>query len=78
VSKVFLFPFDLIQVIQGLSGQVLPASRAGWPIRSAFCAESAHDKDDQADQQKQANPAATDEGTSKVKSAAAKQKKQNQ
>jgi hypothetical protein len=61
-----------------LSGEVLPASRADWLIRSAFRAESAHDKDGQAHQQDQGDPAAADEGTSKIKSAAAKQKQQNQ
>jgi len=34
-------------------------------------AESAHEKDDQADQQNQAEPAAADDGTTKVKPAAA-------
>jgi len=41
----------------------------------AFRAEAARDKNDQADQQKQANPAAADDRTAKVKSAAAEQKK---
>ena len=40
-------------------------------------AESAHDKDDQAYQQHQAKPAATDDWTAKVKPAAAEQEKQN-
>jgi hypothetical protein len=40
-------------------------------------AESAHEIDNQADQQQQANPAPADDGTAKVKSAAAEQEKQN-
>ena len=42
-----------------------------------FRAESAHEIDDKAYQQNQANPAATDGGTSKVKAATAEQEKQN-
>jgi hypothetical protein len=41
-------------------------------------AESAHQKDDQAYQQNQANPAAADGGTAKVKTAAAEQKQQHE
>jgi hypothetical protein len=40
-------------------------------------AKSAHEIDDEADQQNQAKPAAADNGTSKVKSAAAEQEKQD-
>ena len=40
-------------------------------------AESAHKKDDKAYQQKQAKPAAADDGTAKVKPAAAEQEKKN-
>ncbi|MGD0207997.1 MAG: hypothetical protein ABSC89_10365 [Verrucomicrobiota bacterium] len=43
----------------------------------AFRAESAHEIDNKAYRQKQANPAAADDGTSKVKPAAAEQEKQN-
>jgi hypothetical protein len=46
-------------------------------ILSAFCAESAREIDNKAYQQNQANPAAADEGTSKVKPAAPEQKKKN-
>ena len=60
----------------------LPPRRAAFafvPARgSAFPgAESAHEKNDQADQQQQPNPAPADDGTAKVKSAAAEQEKQN-
>jgi len=48
------------------------------PIRSGFRAESTHNIDGNADQQNQANFAAAEEGTTKVKSAAAKQKKKDQ
>ena len=51
-----------------------PACRASL---LAFRAESAREIDDQAYQQKQANPSAADDGTSKVKPAAAEQKKKN-
>jgi hypothetical protein len=40
-------------------------------------AESAREKDNKANQQNQAKPAAADDGTAEVKSAAAKQEKQN-
>jgi hypothetical protein len=43
----------------------------------AFRAESAHEIDDKAYRQKQANPAAADDGTAKVKPAAAEQEKKN-
>jgi hypothetical protein len=43
-------------------------------ILLTFRAESAHEKDDKAYQQNQANPAAADGRTSKVKPAAAEQK----
>jgi hypothetical protein len=46
-------------------------------VLSAFRAESAQGKDDQADQQNQANPAAADGWTSEVKPAAAEQKEQD-
>ncbi len=45
--------------------------------RSVSRAESAHEKDDKADQQNQANSATTDNGTAKVKAAAAEQKKEH-
>jgi hypothetical protein len=44
---------------------------------SVFCAESAEAIDDQAYQQNQAKPAATDDGTAKIKTAATEQEKQN-
>jgi hypothetical protein len=45
---------------------------------SAFrAAESAHEKDDKAYHKNQAKPAATDDGATKVKPAAAEQEKQN-
>ena len=40
-------------------------------------AESAHEKDDKADQQNQAKPSAPDGGPAKVKTAAAEQEKKN-
>ena len=42
-----------------------------------FLTEPAHEVDDEAYQQNQAKPAAADDGTAKVKSAAAEQEKQN-
>jgi hypothetical protein len=48
--------------------------------RAGLCdsrAESAHEIDDQAYQQNQAKPAAANDGTAKVKPAAAKQEKKN-
>ena len=53
------------------------ATDRGRAILWAFRAESAHEIDDKAYRQKQANPAAADDGTSKVKPAAAEQEKQN-
>jgi len=44
----------------------------------AFRAESAHEINDQADRQNQAETAAADDGTTKVKSAAAEQEKKNE
>lgn len=45
---------------------------------SAFgSAESAHEIDDQANQQNQTQPAAADNGTAQVKSAATKQQQEN-
>lgn len=41
-------------------------------------AESAHDIDDKADHQNQANTAAADDRTAKIKSAAAEQKQKNE
>jgi hypothetical protein len=78
VLKVFVFPFDLIHAIQGFIGRSAASKPCRRLIRLAFCAESSHDKDDQADQQNQPNSTAANQGASKVKSAAAKQKKQNQ
>jgi hypothetical protein len=55
--------------------------RAKWRGRRsnlwASRAETAHDKDDQANQQNQAKPAAADDGTTKVKPATTKQEKKN-
>jgi len=54
---------------------VAPKSNEGGR-RASLCvsrAESAHEIDDKAYQQNQAKPAATDDGTAKVKPAAAKQ-----
>jgi hypothetical protein len=45
--------------------------------RSAFGgAETAHEKDDQADEQDQAQPAAADEGSTQIKTAAPEQQEQ--
>jgi len=44
---------------------------------STFRAKSAHAINDEADYQKQANPAATDDRPAKVKPAAAEHKKKN-
>jgi len=49
------------------------ASRHLW----AFRAESAQEIDDKAYRQNQAKPSAADDGTAKVKPAAAEQEKQN-
>jgi hypothetical protein len=46
-------------------------------IPLAFRAESAHEIDDKGYQQDQANAAAADEGTSKVKPAATEQEEKN-
>jgi hypothetical protein len=46
-------------------------------VRLGSRAESAHDIDDKAYHQNQANPTAADERTSKVEPAAAEQKKEN-
>jgi hypothetical protein len=46
-------------------------------ILLTFCAESAHGIDDKAYHQNQPKPSAADDGTSKVKPAAAEQKKKN-
>jgi hypothetical protein len=50
----------------------VPARESAFPG-----AESAHEKEDQADQQQQAKPAAADDGPTKVKPAATEQEKQN-
>jgi hypothetical protein len=44
---------------------------------SASRTEPAHEKDDEANQQNQAKPAAANDGTAKVKSATTEQEKQN-
>jgi hypothetical protein len=46
-------------------------------ILLTFRAESAHDIDNQAYQQNQANPAAADDGATKIKPASAEQEKHN-
>jgi hypothetical protein len=51
-----------------------------FPRRAILCvfrAESAHGKDDKAYEQNQAKPAAANDGTAKVKPAAAEQEKKN-
>ena len=55
-----------------LSG-VAPCRAGLWASR----AESAQEKDDKAYRQNQAKPTAADDGTTKVKPAAAEQEKQN-
>jgi len=52
---------------RGLLEDTLAAIHDGWLILSTFRAEPAHDIDNQAYQQNQANPAAANEGTTKVK-----------
>src|ERR1022692_4456849 len=52
-------------------------ARKGDILLRFRAAESAHEIDDKAYQQNQANPAAADGGTSKVKAATAEQEKQN-
>jgi hypothetical protein len=60
------------------ASSAVPLKIRAWNNRSAFrVAESACEIDDKAYQQNQANPTATDEGTTKVKTAAAEQEKQN-
>jgi hypothetical protein len=58
--------------------QAPPNGGGRRPNLWAAGAESAHDKDDQANQQNQAKPAAADDRPAKVKSAAAKQEEKNQ
>jgi hypothetical protein len=50
----------------------VPAGASVFPS-----AESAHEKENQAYHQNQAKPAAADDGTAKIKPAAAEQEKQN-
>jgi hypothetical protein len=57
----------MAQPLRGSVGDVQLASRA----------EAAHEIDDKAYHQNQANPAATDDRTSKIKPAAAEQEKKN-
>lgn len=57
----------IVQPLRDMVGNILLGSRA----------ESAHEIDDKAYHQNQANPAAADDRTSKVKPAAAEQKKKN-
>jgi hypothetical protein len=57
-------------------------SKGGIPVcpagRSVFRgAESAREKNDKANQENQANPAAADDGTAKIKPAAAEQEEKN-
>jgi hypothetical protein len=55
-----------------------PTCRLSTTIRLGFSrAESAHHKNDQADQQNETKASATNDGTTKVKTAAAEQEKQN-
>jgi hypothetical protein len=55
-----------------------PTSRLSTTIRLDFSrAESAHHKNDQADQQNEANASSANDGATKVKTTAAKQEKQN-
>lgn len=51
----------------------------GWTadLLAFWAAESAHEIDDEADQQNQAKTATADDGTAKVKSAAAEQEEQD-
>ena len=60
---------------QPLRGQ--PPQGLAGDIPLAFRAESAHQIDDKAYGQNQANPAAAEDRTSKVKPAAAEQQKKN-
>jgi hypothetical protein len=58
--------------------QCRPSKKFAARRLSAFrAAESAHEKDDKANQQNQAKPATADHGTTKIKPAAAEQEKQN-
>ena len=57
----------LAQPLPGIAGDIL----------LAFRAESAHEIDDEGDQQNQANTTAADERTAKVKPATAEQEKKN-
>jgi hypothetical protein len=57
-----------VQPPRRLVGDILLGSRA----------ESAHEIDDEAYHQNQANPAATDDRTSEIEPAAAEQKKKNE
>jgi hypothetical protein len=61
---------------QGESPAV-PSKIPRLEILSVFCAKPAHEKNDKAYQQNQANPSAADDGAAKVKSATAEQEKEN-
>ena len=55
-----------------------PTSRLSTTIRLGFFrAESAHHKNDQADQQNETKASSANDGTTKVKTTAAEQEKQN-
>jgi len=56
---------------------VRPLQSLGDDILLTFRTESAHEIDDKAYHQNQANPAAAEGGTSKVKAATAEHEKQN-
>jgi hypothetical protein len=55
------------------AGQAIPGSRGAQPALLVAPTKSAHQIDDKADQQNQANPSSADDGPSKVKTAAAEQ-----
>ena len=78
LCQKFLF-FHFIKLRhQGFIGESAPANHGDWQLMLAFrTAESAREIDDEAYQQDQANSAAADDGTAKVKPAAAEQKKKN-
>ena len=69
--------YGTVAVFEDLYGNKWDLLQLREQLSTFRAAESAHEINDQTDQQNQAKPAATDDGTAKVKPAAAKQEKQN-
>jgi hypothetical protein len=72
--------FQLLQEISRSPSTITlrPTSRLATTIRlGSFRAEAAHHKNDQADQQNETKASSANDGTTKVKTTAAEQEKQN-